>query len=338
MTSQAVDIAAKVAFLRRPAAYAERPSQVEVIETHMSWVFLTDRYVYKLRKPVRTDYLDFSSLARRRADCEEELRLNRRLAPEVYLGLVALNRQADGGLALAGRGEVVEWLVKMRRLPRDRMLDACIAQGTVTPAEVDSFTGALVAFYQQSEPQPMSGEAYRQRWRRDVLTNHSVLLAADRGLPVAQLERLRDALLDFIDTRAALLAERAKRLIEAHGDLRPEHVCLSEPPVFIDRLEFNRALRRLDPVEEVAFLAMECEHAGAAWIGERIFDTYQALSGERPAAGLVAFYKAGRAQLRARLSASHLTDHPPRVSVQKWLRKTRDYLALAQRYLAESGA
>lgn len=338
MTAQAIDIATKVAFLRRPAVYSERPSQVEVIETHMSWVFLTDSHVYKLHKPVRTDYLDFSSLARRRADCEEEVRLNHRLAPDVYLGTVTLTREPDGGLVLAGRGEVVEWLVKMRRLPHDRMLDACIAQGTVMPAEVDSFTGVLVAFYQQTESEPMSGEAYRQRWCRDVQTNHRVLLAADRGLPVAQLERLRDGLLGFIDTRAVLLAARAGRVIEAHGDLRPEHVCLTEPPVFIDRLEFNRALRLLDPLEELAFLALECEHAGAAWIGERVFDTYQTLSGERPAAELVAFYKAGRAQLRARLSASHLTDHPPRVSTRKWLRKTRDYLELAQCYLEELGA
>ncbi|MFQ5487091.1 MAG: hypothetical protein ACE5ET_01430 [Gammaproteobacteria bacterium] len=338
MNNSSVDITTKVVFLSRPAAYPERPQRVEVIETHMSWVFLNDRHVYKLHKPVRTDYLDFSTLERRRADCEEELRLNRQLAPDIYLGLVALTRESDGGLALAGTGEVVEWLVKMRRLPRERMLDTCITQGTVTPTEVDRLTEVLVAFYRQAPPCPMSGEAYRQRWRRDVQTHHRLLLAAaDRDLPVRQLEHLRDGLLGFVQDRPALLAARAARVVEAHGDLRPEHVCLREPPVFIDRLEFNRDFRLQDPAEELAFLALECEHVGAAWIGERLFATYQRLSDDRVNRELLAFYKAARAQLRARLSASHLTDHPPRGSVQKWLDKTRAYLQLAQRYLTVLG-
>ncbi len=328
-----VDTAAKVAFLSHPDAYPERPSHVEVIETHMSWVFLTDRRVYKLHKPVRTDYLDFSTLERRRADCAEELRLNRQLAPQVYLGMVALTREADDSLALAGSGEVVEWLVKMRRLPRECLLDARIERGRVTPAEVDGLVEVLVSFYRRTPACPMSGEAYRQRWRRDIQAHHALLLGADRGLPVAQLEHLRDALLGFIDRQAALLGERAGRVVEAHGDLRPEHVCLNQPPVFIDRLEFNREFRLQDPAEELAFLALECEHLGAAWIGERLFSTYQRLSEDRVRPELVVFYKLARAQLRARLSAAHLTDHPPRESVQKWLNKTRAYLQLAQRYL-----
>ena len=333
MTVRRFGIATKVSFLSKPTAYPEQPPQVDVIETHMSWVFLTDSHVYKLHKPVRTDYLDFSTLALRRLDCEEEVRLNRRLAPDIYLGVVALTLEADGRLALAGTGEVVEWLVKMRRLPHDRMLDVCIARGTVTPADVESFTRILVRFYQQATPEPMAGMAYRQHCNRNVQTNHRILLAADRGLPLAQLERLRDGLLGFIETQTTLLAARALRIIEAHGDLRPEHIGLIRPPVFIDCLEFNRAFRLLDPVEEMAFLALECEYAGAAWIGEQVLDTYYNLSGDRPVPELVAFYKAGRAQLRARLSASHLTDHPPRGSVQKWLNRTRAYLKLAQRYL-----
>lgn len=332
-----VDTATKVAFLSQPDAYSELTQRVVVVETHMSWVFLTDDDVYKLHKPVRMDYLDFSTLARRRADCEAELRLNRALAPDVYLGLVALTQEPDGSLALAGSGEVVEWLVKMRRLPRERMLDACIARGAVTPAAVDRVTKVLVAFYRRTPACPLSGEAYRRRWRQDVLSRHQGLLAADRGLPVAQLESLRDGLLGFIDAQALLLTERAARIIEAHGDLRPEHVCLSEPPVFIDRLEFSRDFRLQDPAEELAFLALECEHLGAAWIGDRLFSTYQQLTDDGVSEVLQAFYKAARAQLRAWLSASHLNDHPPRDSISHWLAKTQAYLQLAQHYVAQLG-
>jgi len=317
-------------------AYPDQPRQVEVIETHMSWVFLTERHAYKMKKPVRTGYLDFSTLQLRRRDCEEEVRLNRRLAADVYLGVVPLTLEADGGLALQGRGEAVEWLVKMLRLPHEHMLDYRIATGTVEPAEVETFTKVLVAFYQQAEPVAMTAAAYRQRYLRDIEANHRALQAV-AALPAAQLASIRTALLQWLARSPATLEARAEqdRIIEAHGDLRPEHVCLLDPPVFIDCLEFKREFRLLDPVEELAFLALECESAGAGFIGDIVFQTFCDLTGEQPAADLVAFYKAWRAQLRARLSASHLEDHPPRGTIRKWIDKTRAYLDLADAYAAQ---
>jgi aminoglycoside phosphotransferase family enzyme len=329
------DLRAKVAFLRQAVAYPDRPRQVEAIETHMSWVFLTERYVYKMKKPVRTPFLDFSTLQLRRRDCEEEVRLNRRLAADVYLGVVPLTLGADGELALEGEGEAVEWLVKMVRLPHEHMLDYRIATGSVEPAEVETFTKVLVAFYQQAEPVAMTPAAYRQRYLRDIEANHRALLAVD-ALPAAQLTSIRTTLLQWLEQSAATLEARAAqdRVIEAHGDLRPEHICLIDPPVFIDCLEFKREFRLLDPVEELAFLALECESAGAAFIGDIVFQTWRDLTGEQPAAGLVAFYKAWRAQLRAKLSASHLEDHLPRGTARKWIDKTRAYLDLASAYAA----
>ena len=126
----------KVAFLRRPEAYASRPPSVELKETHMSWLFLTDRYVWKLKKPVRYDYLDFSTVEARKADCELEVKLNRRLAPDVYLGVVSLVSDPHGRMQLGGEGQVVDWLVMMRRLPVDRMLDAAIYAHTVSREDV----------------------------------------------------------------------------------------------------------------------------------------------------------------------------------------------------------
>ncbi len=336
MTARQPTLATKVAFLSKPESYPEQPARVDTIETHMSWVFLTDRHVYKLHKPIHTGYLDFSTLEKRRLDCDEEIRLNRPLAPGVYLGKVALVQTEDGSLALNGAGETVEWLVKMRRLPRDCMLDARIDRGNVTKAEVDRFTGTLVEFYRQTHAEPQPEETYRQRFVEETRLNHRTLLAVDRDLEPAALERLRDRLLEFIERHKALFKESACRVVEAHGDLRPEHICLTDPPLFIDRLEFNRGFRLLDPVEELAFLALECEFEGAAWIGDRVFGVYRSLTGEQPESELVTFFKATRAHLRARLSASHLTDHPPRDSVQKWIDKTRAYLELAWRHLPAS--
>ncbi|WJW76569.1 hypothetical protein QVG61_05625 [Thiohalobacter sp. IOR34] len=332
---QSVDIEDKVAFLSRPAAYPDHPHRVEVVETHMSWVFLTEHRVYKLKKPVRYDFLDFSTLERRHHDCQEELRLNRRLASRVYLGLVALTLEADGRLALDGDGRTIDWLVKMVRLPRERMLDQLIERGALKEAEIRRVGEVLADFYRRAKPVDMSGADYRRRFLAAIHDNQQALATAACELPAGQVEAVGQTLLGFLDRQAPLIEARADagRIIEAHGDLRPEHVCLIEPPVFIDCLEFKRDFRLLDPADELAFLSMECEAAGALWIGPLLFDSYASRCADRPPTALIAFYKSHRALLRAKLSAAHLQDHPPRGSSGKWARKTRAYLQLASSHI-----
>lgn len=136
-----------LAALRRPATYPLPPNAVAVRETHMSCVFLTDRFVYKLKKPERLNSLDYTTLDRRRACCEAEVALNRRLAPGVYLGVVPLARAADGGLRVETEGAVVEWLVKMRRLAEARMLDVALAEGTASREDVGRAADLLAGFF-----------------------------------------------------------------------------------------------------------------------------------------------------------------------------------------------
>lgn len=326
-----MDIEDKVAFLSQATAYPDHPENVDVVETHMSWVFLTDRWVYKLKKPVRYDFLDFSSLPRRQRNCEEEVRLNRRLAEDVYQGVIALTRERDGALQLAGSGEPVEWLVKMRRLPHERMLDHLIEARAVPADAVERVALKLAAFYKQASPVAITAEAYRRRLANAVLAHHRALAASDCGLSAAQLDAVKQGLIDFLARYPALFDARvgAGRIIEAHGDLRPEHICLIDPPVIIDCLEFNRAFRELDPADELAFLAMECERAGAGFIEGIVFKTYARHCADQPEPALIRFYKAFRAQLRAKLSASHLLDHRPRDAYARWVKKSRSYLDLA---------
>jgi uncharacterized protein len=141
-----VSLAKKVDFLSDPAAYAGVSATVETIETHMSWVFLVGERAFKLKKPVRFAYLDFSTLAAREGNCRAELTLNRRLAPGVYLRVAPLTLTSEGSLKLDGEGEVIDWLVVMRRLPVDRMLDTLIAGHTLDMRAVDRLAEALARF------------------------------------------------------------------------------------------------------------------------------------------------------------------------------------------------
>jgi uncharacterized protein len=324
-----VTTAEKVRFLSSLHAYPGSRGPVSVEETHMSWVFLVDEHVYKLKKPVSYPFLDFTTIEARETNCREEVRLNRRLAPEVYLGIVALTISAEGRFAIGGDGEVVDWLVKMRRLPAERMLDRAISEHTVDGMLLDAVAGELCEFYVRAAPEEISTVEYARRLdhehaiTRDILTN--------RGF---DLDRSRvDLVLGSIDEQldgSGFVGKRAEqgRIVEGHGDLRPEHICLLDPPAIIDCLEFSRQLRLVDPVDELVFLWLECERLGAGWVGKRIFDSCAECLKEEPSDELISFYWAYRACLRARLSLVHLLESDTRKPL-KWLPLARHYIELA---------
>ncbi|MEC9341323.1 MAG: hypothetical protein VX663_07570 [Pseudomonadota bacterium] len=327
-------IADNVTSLSQPDSFDEPTASVEVIETHISWVFLTDRYAYKLKKPIRYDYLDFTTLAARERNARDEVRLNRRLAPDVYLGVVPLNTAPSGKVCVRGSGDITDWLVKMRRLPGDRMLDVLIRNGRLQLADLDGFADRLFHFYSHEHSIPWSGAEYLQRLRQDVARNENFFCrrAPEGDLPPDAFDACAWQC-EYLDSAGELLGQRAEagRLIEAHGDLRPEHICLETPPVVIDCLEFDRQLRILDPVHEIAYLALECERLGNDRVGNHLLDRYRKSTGDEFDASLVDFYKSYRGCLRARLALAHLEDGVIN-HAEKWRRQARDYSALAIRH------
>lgn len=321
---------AKLEFLRHPAAYPDHPPAVEVIQTHMSFVFLTNHHAYKLKKPVRRESMDFSTPEARRIDCEEEVRLNRRLAHDVYLGVVPLTMSRAGRLRVGGWGRCVDWLVQMRRLPADRMLDVAIRKQTATKADVRRFATTLAGFYLRAEPAGLSACDYRALLEKDVSETYHELSRSVYGLPSQLVEGAAARLLEFIRCHGDLIEERAHhgRVIEGHGDLRPEHICLGRHPVVIDCLEFSRALRLIDAASELAFLAMECARLNAAWVGDAVLDAYRVVTGDRPVPALIEFYTNYHAYLRAKIAVWHNRDTQVHVP-DRWFCKAVDYLRLA---------
>ncbi|MCB1744810.1 MAG: hypothetical protein KDK91_30875 [Gammaproteobacteria bacterium] len=320
----------KIDFLSRADSYPESTTSVRRIETHMSYVFVTDHFAYKMKKPVKMPFLDFTDLAQRKHYCEESLRLNRRLAATVYLGLIALTRGADGTLCLGGTGEPVEWLEKMRRLSDELMLDRALAEHRVSAAEVVRIAGVLIHFYERAEPAETDTDAYRARLERNVEDYWQSLDEPAYRLDTRLLDETLRAQLRLLRTEPRLFDERVEsgRVIEAHGDLRPEHVCLTPTPVIVDCLEFNREFRILDCVDELCFLALECELAGESWVGDTLLCSYASQTGDRTPQRLRAFYKSHRAILRARLAAWHIQDHGPEEH-PKWLARATRYLEVA---------
>jgi aminoglycoside phosphotransferase family enzyme len=321
----------KVAFLREPEAYASQPARVELKETHMSCVFLTDRHVWKLKKPARYDYLDFSTVEARKADCELEVELNRRLAPDVYLGVVPLVSDPHGRMQLGGEGRIVDWLVMMRRLPEHRMLDVAIHTHTVSREDVRGVGVLLARFYKQAKRIPWSPAEYAARLEAATAECARELCQPEYALPAALIESIRADQMSVMKREATMFDDRVRqgKIVDAHGDLRPEHICLGPGPVIIDCLEFNAEFRALDPISELAFLSLECERLDARWVSESILDTYQCETGDRPPGLLLVYYKKHHAFVRAKIAVWHLKDPDVR-DPAKWIAKAKDYLRRAE--------
>ena len=292
-----------VQWLSRPDTYMSRPQKVEHLETHISHVFLAGNDVYKLKKPVKFDFLDFSTLDARERACRDELRLNRRLAHDVYLDVTPVTRSNRGDFAFHGDGQVVDWLVHMRRLPTVYALDALIERGEVRREHIRRLIEILVEFYGTLSPVAMTPEDYRNRVLDHVRGNRQSLGALNTYLPQSTVKRVHCFQLQLLCLQPGLFDRRVKagRIVEGHGDLRPEHICLCEPPAIFDCIEFSMDLRQIEMADELAFLIAECDFLGADWIGPVLVDLYLGRGGDQVPEILWAFYKSYRACVRAKV-------------------------------------
>jgi aminoglycoside phosphotransferase family enzyme len=295
----------------------------------MSWVFLVGDRAYKLKKPVRFAYLDFSTLAHREIACRAELRLNRRLAHDVYLDVLPLTWSTNG-LSLAPGGQIVDWLVVMRRLDERTTLEHALLANRVESWQIDRLVAMLVQFYRLAAPAPVTPFGHLVAWQRSLIVNRSVLLHPKLGMPGGLVRRIDEAQRGFLVRRRSMLLDRvrSRHIVDGHGDLRPEHIFIGDPPRIIDCLEFNAALRAVDPFDEIAYLSLECEHLGNRLAGRTIRRRVAAALRDGMSDELFTFYRCYRATLRARLAIAHLLEPDPRTP-EKWPALAKTYLQLA---------
>ena len=301
----AATASALVAALSDPGLYPHAPERVELVETHVSWVFLAGDRVYKLKKPLVLPFLDYGTPQRRRDMCAEEVRLGRRLAPRVYLGVRALVPDGDGWrLGDADDPAAADYVVEQRRFDERQTLQARLERGEDGAEAVRRLAAVLARFHAEAERAPR-GRFGAPAVARAVHENFETL-AAIADLPergrLAAAHRFATA---FLDGRWELLAAReaAGHVREGHGDLRLEHViCDGDDVQVFDPVEFDPALRFIDVAADVAFLVMELAHLGRDDLARELADAYRAAGGDLGPAELLAFYAAYRAWVRAKVA------------------------------------
>jgi uncharacterized protein len=320
-SDDAAALAEKVAHLRKLCGPGD-----EAIETHFAWIFLLGDRALKLRKPVRRDTMDYRTVGLRRLDSEEDLRLNRRLAPDVYLRTLPLVRHTDGRIAPGGTGDIVDWLVEMRRLDRRWFLDAALERGEVTMPMLERVADALASFYASAAPAVSRAGELGPRLAAQVAGNTRAISAMDAS-GSARLARLQLAALEVLE--AALDARAAGGcVVEGHGDLRPEHISLGNPPAVIDCLEFDRDLRVMDRAEELCVLEIECERIGHAATGGWLRAACLVRLRDNVPPALLDFYRSHRAAHRAKLYAWR-AEEPDGATPAHWRARAETYLGTA---------
>ncbi|MBS2018811.1 MAG: dephospho-CoA kinase [Deltaproteobacteria bacterium] len=303
MTSLAED-------LMRPEAYPRPfPGAVELRETHVSWVFLTEGDVYKVKKPVRFAFLDFSTVEARRRACEAEVLLNERLAAGTYLGVVPVRRGADGRCHVGPEGEVVDWAVHMIRLPDVFRADERVRAGTLTGAHVDAIASAIASFHARVGAGPEVARAGSiTALEANIEENFAeVDPIADDLSSREQLEAIQQWQLDFLRTRARVFERRRAegRIRDGHGDLRLDHVYVGDDGelTIVDCIEFDPRFRHGDVCADIAFLSMDLANAGRFDLAERFLARYARAADDYELYALVDFYESYRAFVRGKISA-----------------------------------
>ena len=323
--------------LSRPESYPHTPPMVEVRETHISWVFLAGMRAYKLKKPLTLDFLDYGTAQRRRHMCQEEVRLNRRLAPELYLGVRGVVEIADGvKLAAEDDPRAVDFVVEMRRYDETCTLAARINRGEVEREHVRAAGELIAGFHAQARRVTSKGApvlAVERRFERNL---HELLSSVEQRGEVTRVQALERFAHAFITAHATTFQSRADRglIREGHGDLRAEHVLVEGDRVeIVDCVEFDPELRQLDVSDDLAFLVLDLAAQGGGHFADALIGAYRDGGGDPGGDYLIAFYAAYRALVRAKVAlvrASQLPEHSGAHASQS--ARARDLIFLAERF------
>ncbi len=324
-----------IAFLSRPQAYGSGASAVERLETHVSVIFLTGDRAYKLKRAVRFPYLDFSTSALRRAACEAEVAVNRRTAPGMYLGVVAVTREPGGGLRLGGDGAPVDWLVEMTRFDQDTLFDHLARLGALDRPAMEDLADAVARLHGEAEERVRGGG---HAGMGVIVDSNAETFAecANGVLDPVKVERLNVSTRRALDGCAALLdARRAGgRVRHCHGDLHLRNIFrMDGKPTLFDAIEFNPVLSDIDVLYDLAFLLMDLDHRGLRRLASIALNRYLDITGDTAGLGALGLFLSVRAAIRSHVEAAAAAAQTDRAEAWRSRAESRAYLDRALAYL-----
>ncbi|MBM4277364.1 MAG: hypothetical protein FJ130_05685 [Deltaproteobacteria bacterium] len=331
-----MDISSLKKALLNPAIYPDHPGEIRLCETHISLVFLTGNYAYKVKKPVNFGFLDFTSIEKRKYYCEQEVTLNRRLAPTLYLGVVRITEE-DNKVSLDGTGGVVEYAVKMKQIPEELLMNRLLEKKEVTFRMMEAISEKLVRFYFEAETSDrIKNFARPERVKQDTDENfEQTEKYIDVTIPSDVCQAVKEKTDQFYRAKEKIFYQRIKedRIRDCHGDLRLEHIFWGEEISIIDCIEFNERFRYTDVAADIGFLAMDLDYHSREDLSDHLIQAYIGESGDHELMEILDFYKCYRAYVRGKVESFRLDDpNIPEEEKQKALKRAQKYFDLAHRY------
>jgi aminoglycoside phosphotransferase family enzyme len=295
--------------LMKPEAYDEEPGRIDLIQTHISFVFLTGNFVYKVKKAVDLGFLDFTTLEKRRFFCEKELELNRRLCGDMYLEVVPINR--SNAIKIKGEGETIEYAVKMKRMPQESMMSRLLEENKVDTTLIDRIAKILAEFHSKAETNTRISEfgssAIETNWKENFQQTEEFV---GKTLSMKDFKLIRKNIEDFMKRRVPLFEKRMAegRIRDCHGDVHSGNIFVTDGIYIFDAIEFNERIRYTDVAADVAFLAMDLDFKGRPDLSDFFVKSYVEYSGDQELIKLLTFYKCYRAYVRGKVTSFKLRD------------------------------
>jgi len=324
--------------LLKPDTLPDPTRRVQLVQTHISLVFVADEFVYKVKKPVNFGFLDFTSFEKRAFYCRQELDLNRRLAKDIYLGVLPIRFDGKKYSMRSRKGEIVEHAVKMKRISEQRLMKSLYERGALTENHLRRLARTLAAFHLHGvRSAEIDGFGEPDRFRINTDENFSQIhkyLGA--SIDKEQFWALQDWTDRFYRTGRELFYQRIEqgKIRDCHGDLHMEHVCFSKNLSIIDCIEFNDRFRYSDTVADIAFLLMDLEYHGGKKYSAALWNHYRKFAGEKAVDPLLDFYKVYRAVVRGKVNSFQVDDAT--ISAEdkdRAVRRAKNYFSLACAYI-----
>jgi aminoglycoside phosphotransferase family enzyme len=321
--------------LMKSEAYDEVPGKIELIQTHISFVFLTRNFVYKVKKAVDLGFLDFTTLEKRRFFCEKELELNRRLCEGMYLEVVPINR--SNVIKIKGEGKPIEYAVKMKRIPQEKMMNRLLEENKVDDELIDRIAKIIAEFHSKAETNKRisefgSLEVIETNWKENF---DQTLEFVDKTISKKYFKFICERIGDFMKKNTSFFEKRMTedRVRDCHGDIHSGNIFVTDRIYIFDAIEFNERFRYSDVASDVAFLAMDLEFKGRTDLSDFFVKRYVDYSGDQELAKLLPFYKCYRAYVRGKVTSFKVED--PSVSSEEKrtaIKEAKAYFKLASAY------
>ncbi len=327
-------------FMNNPGSYPHKPASVELVQTHISYVFIAGDVVYKIKKPVNFGFLDFTDLAKRKFYCGEELRLNKRLAPGIYLDVVPLAQNPEGNIIFSSEGKVIDYAVRMKKLPLDNMLKTLLSRGLANEKIIADVARKIAAFHQVAETGGRINEmgsltTIRHNSEENFTQTEKYI---NTTIPAYQYVFIKDYVSKFLTEKKTLLERRVtdSKIRDCHGDLHLEHICVDNDEIIIfDCIEFNERFRFADVAAEVAFLTMDLDFNGYPKQAEFFVKSYLQYAKDTDLPHLLNFYRCYYAYVRGKVISFRLDQKDIPADERAEITKTAGrYFDLAYQYAA----